>query len=793
MAGDALGVRHRRACCAVGAVLVVVACVAWLRNTPAARRTAAGGLGALMLREGRRQSLEQLLTGGAAGGGWLQARGAARRDWPGKVRALQASAWMHSRPRLEHRYRATLSDLERAARMRRASRLRIHARERALGADSMYAETMARLPGALKDHLAEQAYREIEMSLVQRAQAAEPGHILRVRGLPEQAAQLSAMITPAALGVAQQTIAALHRELASADASGVSPEVQEQGRRALRALGRQLQRTDPYALHQFANVYSVRQSMMQAPRHLTGPGSAGDAVAAVFENGLRPSGHFEDMVQPFRDFGGGRHELFGAVQQRAAQNGANLKSTGRGNEFVRNMTDGNVLSILQNVFANFLSQNQSRTFNNSQVLNGTEVVRDIASRIKEESELRNGVLDPVPGRLRPVADPSRAFEWMFGRPYAGRGRQRAVTSFIFGRQNAAANGTTPTAAQQRKATIAQMERVTADMKRMNLSDENVRISAHDIDWVFGRTKRDFITDKGPAPANATADANALKLLIDAARNITGLLNESRSMIEMAKESIMHTFVPDPQYDVKHAQQSVMSAFHPLKPTQITIQVSKKGKARILDNSGDDSAGYEEEERGQRKTGDSLTPTQLRTGFSAGSKWAQLSQSFADDTRSTGLSGGHLLTSHPKHAPSKLALSDEGGGELDEDSSKTADTTANGGQQTKTEVPAASGWRGLQNFGQWLLIALSLILLIMSCTVLGFICFGCLWAWREFKRQDRWDILFSRSSNDEKNDTKKPAGTSTGAPRRDLPSSKVSNGVGRGSGGINRRSDTQMAR
>jgi len=139
------------------------------------------------------------------------------------------------------------------------------------------------------------------------------------------------------------------------------------------------------------------------------------------------------------------------------------------------------------------------------------------------------------------------------------------------------------------------------------------------------------------------------------------------------------------------------------------------------------------------------------------------------------------------------LSDEGGGELDEDSSKTADTTANGGQQTKTEVPAASGWRGLQNFGQWLLIALSLILLIMSCTVLGFICFGCLWAWREFKRQDRWDILFSRSSNDEKSDIKKPAGTSTGAPRRDLPSSKVSNGVGRGSGGINRRSDTQMAR
>ena len=382
---------------------------------------------------------------------------------------------------------------------------------------------------------------------------------------------------------------------------------------------------------------------------------------------------------------------------------------------------------------------------------------------------------------------------MFGRPYAGRGRQRAVTAFIFGRQNAAANGTTPTAAQQRKATIAQMERVTADMKRMNLSDENVRISAHDIDWVFGRTKRDFITDKGPAPANATADANALKLLIDAARNITGLLNESRSMIEMAKESIMHTFVPDPQYDVKHAQQSVMSAFHPLKPTRITIQVSKKGKARILDNSGDDSAGYEEEERGQRKTGDTMTPTRLRTRFSAGSKWAQLSQSFADDTRSTGLSGGHLLTGHPKHAPSKLALSDKGRGELDEDSSKTADTTANGGQQTKTEVPAASGWRGLQNFGQWLLIALSLILLIMSCTVLGFICFGCLWAWREFKRQDRWDILFSRSSNDEKNDTKKPAGTSTDAPRRDLPSSKVSNGVGRGSGGINRRSDTQMAR
>ena len=64
---------------------------------------------------------------------------------------------------------------------------------------------------------------------------------------------------------------------------------------------------------------------------------------------------------------------------------------------------------------------------------------------------------------------------------------------------------------------------------MNLSDENVRISAHDIDWVFGRTKRDFITDKGPAPANATADANALKLLIDAARNITGLLNVIQSM------------------------------------------------------------------------------------------------------------------------------------------------------------------------------------------------------------------------------------------------------------------------
>jgi hypothetical protein len=50
-------------------------------------------------------------------------------------------------------------------------------------------------------------------------------------------------------------------------------------------------------------------------------------------------------------------------------------------------------------------------------------------------------------------------------------------------------------------------------------------------------------------------------------------------------------------------------------------------------------------------------------------------------------------------------------------------------EAQKEDKAIDGWRGLQSFGQWLLIplALSLVLLIMCCTVLGFICFGCLCA------------------------------------------------------------------
>ncbi|KAJ1490012.1 hypothetical protein T484DRAFT_1935965 [Baffinella frigidus] len=44
------------------------------------------------------------------------------------------------------------------------------------------------------------------------------------------------------------------------------------------------------------------------------------------------------------------------------------------------------------------------------------------------------------------------------------------------------------------------------------------------------------------------------------------------------------------------------------------------------------------------------------------------------------------------------------------------------------------------FGKWLLMVLSMVVSVMLCALLGFMCFGCLWWWRELKRQDRWETL-----------------------------------------------------
>jgi len=66
-----------------------------------------------------------------------------------------------------------------------------------------------------------------------------------------------------------------------------------------------------------------------------------------------------------------------------------------------------------------------------------------------------------------------------------------------------------------------------------------------------------------------------------------------------------------------------------------------------------------------------------------------------------------------------------------------------------------GWLGLQTFGKWLLMVLALVLCVMTFLIFGFMCFGCLWAWREFRRQDRWEKFLDGKTGKTDDDAVKP--------------------------------------
>ena len=127
----------------------------------------------------------------------------------------------------------------------------------------------------------------------------------------------------------------------------------------------------------------------------------------------------------------------------------------------------------------------------------------------------------------------------------------------------------------------------------------------------------------------------------------------------------------------------------------------------------------------------------------------------------------MLTAVPGPAAARmhqLAASKPGSGAATE-AGRGAPATGGGGGGESSASPGASaseippeGWyeggysggggecdnctreRALQMFGKWLLIVLSMVVSVMLCALLGFLCFGCLWWCREFRRQDRWDKL-----------------------------------------------------
>jgi len=117
-----------------------------------------------------------------------------------------------------------------------------------------------------------------------------------------------------------------------------------------------------------------------------------------------------------------------------------------------------------------------------------------------------------------------------------------------------------------------------------------------------------------------------------------------------------------------------------------------------------------------------------------------------------------------------------------------------------------GWLGLQTFGKWLLMVLALVLCVMTFLIFGFMCFGCLWAWREFKRQDRWERFLDKTTGkDGKSEEKAGGDTNVGAGGRGQAGSRTGNAPGApagappssqglGSGrGISTRGDASMAR
>jgi len=101
---------------------------------------------------------------------------------------------------------------------------------------------------------------------------------------------------------------------------------------------------------------------------------------------------------------------------------------------------------------------------------------------------------------------------------------------------------------------------------------------------------------------------------------------------------------------------------------------------------------------------------------------------------------------------------------------------------------------LDIFGQWLLVALAILLTILACTVAGFICFGCLWAWREFRRQDRWDLLVDREIDKETSQSKsgKVMQPSKPSPSQGKQTSQPGRNQAGGSS-FTRRSDSIMSR
>eukprot|EP00961_Rhodomonas_salina_P072422 973341-Rhodomonas_salina.1 len=114
-----------------------------------------------------------------------------------------------------------------------------------------------------------------------------------------------------------------------------------------------------------------------------------------------------------------------------------------------------------------------------------------------------------------------------------------------------------------------------------------------------------------------------------------------------------------------------------------------------------------------------------------------------------------------------------------------------------------GWLGLQTFGKWLLMVLALVLCVMTFLIFGFMCFGCLWAWREFRRQDRWERFLDRTAGKgNKEEAEKPpsaAQKASGAASSPAqPSSGAAPGNGSAAGStsgrpISRRADSQLAR
>ncbi len=536
-------------------------------------------------------------------------------------------------------------------------------------------------------------------------------------------------------------------------------------------------------------------------------GSGGDRQGDdVVDASVESTTH--DIVAAVRD--ALTHNLFGKSHVWEGYGNASDYNASIANRTrIADWTHAGIAGVVLNAVHSIMGGNESLPLNDSEILSKqAEVMKEIMARInkeelKEDPAHPSNIFEIFKSHKLPFTDPKSQFKWIFGRPYAGRGRQHDVAALIFGRR-AGDNASTLSPTMQRESTVQALENAAATLGNMSLSDKKMRISAHDIDWVFGRTMRDFNSAKGPAPANATADAETLKRLIDAARNITGLINESASMVEMAKSSVMHSFVPDRAIDVQHAKHSMMSIFHPPKTTRITIEVNKKGKGKVLEDTSEE----EDEERGQRTTVKRSGPVHLDIANGL----PQRKSAFLKDAKSMSLQGGHL-----KHlgklqgGQSQLAGGDEG--EETNGSSKEEDSKDD--TETKKEDTAIDGWRGLQSFGTWLLVALSLILLILFCTVLGFICFGCLWAWREFQRQDRaWDMIFNKG-NDSKAKLKisgqvgQPIpvwnegsgyekfvgtkGSGNGAAAGGGGGGGGGAGGRGGGGGINRRSDTQMAR